>query len=127
MDVVDIEQIEVLRGPQGTLFGKNTLGGAINMTTVKPHRDVEGFAFVRPGSRGQIRTRSMVNLPIDIGWLADKLFSRLAFASANDGGWVENETWDNEQSNLNSLSFLGSLRFVPTDDLTIDLSGSWDR
>jgi iron complex outermembrane receptor protein len=127
MDVVDIEQIEVLRGPQGTLFGKNTLGGAINMTTVKPHRDVEGFAFVRPGSRGQIRTRSMVNLPIDIGWLEDKLFSRLAFASANDGGWVENETWDNEQSNLNSLSFLGSLRFVPTDDLTIDLSGSWDR
>ncbi len=127
IDVLDIGQIEVLRGPQGTLFGKNTVGGAINITTVKPSEDLEGFVFVRPGTLGQIRTRAMVNLPVAIGWLEDKLFARLALASANDRGYVYNETQDNYESNIDSLTFLGSLRFLPVRDLTIDVSGSWDR
>lgn len=127
IDILDIAQVEVLRGPQGTLFGKNTVGGAINITTVKPRRELEGFVFVRPGRFGQIRTRSMVNLPVAVGWLEDKLFARLAFGSANERGYVYNETRDNYESNLNSLTFLGSLRFLPIEDLTIDVSGSWDR
>lgn len=127
IDVLDISQIEVLRGPQGTLFGKNTVGGAINITTVKPSEDLEGFVFVRPGRFGQIRTRSMVNLPVAVGWLRDKLFARLAFGTANERGYVYNETQDNYESNLNSLTFLGSIRFLPFEDLTVDVSGSWDR
>ncbi|MDG2304405.1 MAG: TonB-dependent receptor [Candidatus Binatia bacterium] len=127
IDVLDIEQVEVLRGPQGTLFGKNTVGGAISLTTVKPHEELEGFVFVRPGSRGQLRSRWMMNVPIALGWLKDKLFSRVAVATANNRGWVFNEAQDNYESNLNSVTFLGSLRFLPIDDLTIDVSGSWDR
>ncbi len=127
LDVLDIAQVEVLRGPQGTLFGKNTVGGAISFTTVKPSDELEGFVFVRPGSLGQLRSRWMLNVPVAMGWLEDKLSTRFAFATANDRGWVENESRDNWESNLNSLTFLGSLRFVPVDDLTIDVSGSWDR
>ena len=51
-DVIDIQQIEVLRGPQGTLFGKNSAGGAIRVTTVKPHDEVESSVYLRAGTQG---------------------------------------------------------------------------
>ena len=127
LDVVDIEQIEVLRGPQGTLFGKNTVGGAVNITTSKPKDEIEAFAMVRPGSRNTLATRAMINAPVDIGPFEDRLFVRAAFASVQDGGWVENVPRDQLWSNRNTLAFLGSLRWVPRDDLTIDVSGSWSR
>lgn len=127
LDVLDIAQVEVLRGPQGTLFGKNTVGGAINFTTVKPGDEFEASAFVRAGSFESVRTRAMLNLPIDIGWLEDRLAMRLAFASANSQGFVENLEQKNYQSGINSLTFLGSLRFTPHERVTVDVSGSWDR
>ena len=127
MDLVDVGQVEVLRGPQGTLFGKNTVGGAINITTVKPQDQLEAFAMVRPGNFGSVTTRAMVNIPIDIGWLRDRLSSRFSVATTNDRGYVYNETQDLYQSDRNSVAFLGSLRFQPTEDLTIDASGTWTR
>ncbi|MDG2304366.1 MAG: TonB-dependent receptor [Candidatus Binatia bacterium] len=127
IDVVDVQQIEVLRGPQGTLFGKNTVGGSVNLTTVKPGPDQEGFIMVRPGNLGAIDTRAMVNLPIGSGWLEDRLFTRLAFASAQNRGYNYNAFRDEYVSDRNSLSFLGSLRFLPIDDVTIDVSGTWSK
>ena len=64
IDVLDVQQIEVLRGPQGTLFGKNTVGGALNISTVRPHEDVEGSVLVRAGNFGMVNARGMLNLPI---------------------------------------------------------------
>lgn len=127
LDVVDIEQIEILRGPQGTLFGKNTVGGAINITTTKPKDAIEGFVLVRPGSRKTMLARGMLNLPIGFGPFEDKLFTRLSFASVQDGGWVRNVPRDQNWSNRNTLAFLGSLRWLPTDRLTVDISGSWSQ
>ncbi len=127
IDVVDVAQIEVLRGPQGTLFGKNTIGGAINITTVKPGRELEAFAFVRAGSRDTVQTRASLNVPISIGWLEDKLFARVAFGSSNTRGYTFNSLREEYWSDRNSLAFLGALRFLPTDELTIDVSGSWAR
>lgn len=123
MDVIDVEQIEVLRGPQGTLFGKNTVGGAINMTTVKPHEELEAFALVRPGNLGLLFTEAMVNVPLIEDWL----FSRLSFSSNNNSGYFENTAQDFTSTNRNSLAFLGSLRLTPHDDVTVDVSGSWAR
>ena len=127
LSLVDTQQIEVLRGPQGTLFGKNTVGGAINITTVKPSQELGAFAFVRVGTLGTIDTRASLDLPIDIGWFEDKLFSRLTVASQNYRGYVYDEGNDVWANDHNALGFLGSLRFIPTEDLTIDLSGSWFR
>lgn len=124
-DVIDVEQIEVLRGPQGTLFGKNTVGGAVNITTVKPTDALEGFVFLRPGNYGRFNARAMVNIPVSTGWFEDKLFARLAFSTQNYGGHVYNFTRDEYLSNLNGNTFLGSLRFEPIDELTIDVSGSY--
>ena len=127
VDVLDVEQIEVLRGPQGTLFGKNTVGGALNITTVKPTNQVEGFAMVRPGNLESVETRAMINVPIGTGWLGERLAGRVAFSSSNRRGYTYNSYKDEYWSDINSLAFLGSLRFLPTDSLTIDVSGSWAR
>ena len=127
LDVVDIAQLEVLRGPQGTLFGKNTAGGAISITSVKPSEEFEGYALVRPGNLGQIDTRITLNVPIAIGILEDKVFSRFTFASFQNRGYMYNEFRDEYWSNRNSLNFQGSLRILPTDDITIDVSGSYAK
>lgn len=124
-DVVDVESVQVLRGPQGTLFGKNTVGGAVSITTIKPRDELGALISVRPGNLGAIRTRVSLDIPIDIGWLEDKLFSRVTFASRNRDGYVYNKTRDAWWGEENGLSFIGSLRFLPTDDITIDVTGTW--
>ncbi|MBM4269884.1 MAG: TonB-dependent receptor [Deltaproteobacteria bacterium] len=125
LDMVDIQQLEVLRGPQGTLFGKNTLGGAINITTVKPREELEAFAMIRAGGYGTLDTRATLNLPVDIGWFEDKLFTRFTFASFNMDGYAYNSLRDEYQSNRNSQNFLGAVRLLPTDDVTIDVTGTY--
>ena len=127
LQVVDFQQIEVLRGPQGTLYGKNTVGGAINVATIKPRRATEASVDVRAGSYGQADTKSTLNVPVGTGWLADKLFSRLTFASFNDSGYTTNTLTDTGYSDTNALVFYGALRFEPRDDLTFDLTGTWSR
>ncbi len=127
LDVVDVQQIEVLRGPQGTLFGKNTVGGAVNITTVKPSMDPEGFVMLRPGNFGTLTTRAMVNLPVGAGWLEDKLAVRLSFGSGQSSGYIYNAFRDEYVSDNTSLTFIGAVRFLPVADLTIDVSGSYAK
>jgi iron complex outermembrane receptor protein len=135
LSIVDIAQMEVLRGPQGTLFGKNTVGGAINLTTQKANDTLQAFAMVRTGnidapkSHGLnlVESRAMLNLPIDIGPLEDRVFMRMSFGSQNQAGYMYNELRDENWNDRGSLAFLGSLRILPTDDITIDISGNWDR
>lgn len=127
LNVSDIAQVEVLRGPQGTLFGKNTVGGAINITTVQPSEELEGWAFVRAGSFDTVQTRVMLNLPVRAGWLEDKLFTRFSFSSENSQGYTRNTLQNRPGNTTNSLAFLGAIRFLPIDDLEILLKGSWFR
>ena len=135
LNVVDIAQVEVLRGPQGTLFGKNTIGGAINFTTQKPTDEVEAFVQVDVGNvdaphsqwLNSVTTRAMLNLHVDIGPLEDRVFMRMAFGSENQAGYMYNEELDQGWNDRNSLSFLGSLRILPHEDVTIDITGNWDR
>ena len=127
LDLVDVQQIEVLRGPQGTLFGKNTVGGAVNVTTVKPQMEPDAFVFLRPGNLGSIDTRAMINLPMGSGWLDGKLATRLAFGSRLNRGFAFNSVRDTYLSSTNSQSFVGAIRFLPTEKLTIDVSGSYSK
>lgn len=123
IDVVDVAQVEVLRGPQGTLFGKNTVGGAINISTVRPKEELEAFAFVRAGNFGTVNTRAMLNLPI---W-EDRVLARFALGTQNSDGYTYNRFRDEYWNDRNSIAFLGSIRTILTDDLTLDLSGTWTR
>lgn len=123
LSVVDVQQIEVLRGPQGTLFGKNSVGGAINMTTVKPQHELSGSVLVRPGNLNSLDTEVMMNVPI----IEDFLLSRVSFFSATRDGYVFDSFRDELYSDRNEMAFLGSLRILPHDDVTIDISGTWNR
>lgn len=127
LDVVDVAQLEVLRGPQGTLFGKNTAGGALNITTVKPSEEFQGFVLLRPGNFGQIDTRITLNVPISVGFLEDRVFTRVTFASFLNRGFSFNQ-YDNEYwSDRSSQAVQGSIRVLPHDDWTIDVTANYSK
>lgn len=127
IDLVDVQQIEVLRGPQGTLFGKNTVGGAINVTTAKPEPEYSANALVRTGNYSLVETRAGFNAPVEIGGLGDRVFTRMAFRTLREDGYTHNEYADNDWSNRDALSFLGSVRILPFDYVTVDVSGLWSN
>ncbi len=127
IDILDFEQVEVLRGPQGTLFGKNTVGGALNLTTIKPQPELSGKLQVRAGNFDTVETRATLNVPLGYGSLEDKLLSRFSFQSRNTSGYTENTFLDVNWNDEAVLNFLGTIRFLPTDDITIDVTGNWYR
>ncbi|HWL47375.1 MAG TPA: TonB-dependent receptor, partial [Sphingomonadaceae bacterium] len=81
----DLERVEILRGPQGTLFGRNATGGLVQAVTRRPTRDFEGYATVTFGSYGQVATEGAISGP-----LSDRVRARLSFTSDNHGGYIEN-------------------------------------
>src|SRR5690606_5386317 len=83
LDLVDIERVEVLRGPQGTLFGRNTIGGAISITTVKPDDVLAGRFSVTYGTADRIEVKGMANVPV-----TDTLFFKVSAASLDQDGYV---------------------------------------
>jgi iron complex outermembrane receptor protein len=119
MSTLDIERVEVLRGPQGTLFGKNTTGGAINIISAKPGPDFESSVTARFGDYGQQDLRGMINFPI-----GDRVFARVTAASEQlDGHWY-NRFHDMDTGGTDMTAFRGALRFTPNDNWTIDISAS---
>ena len=84
LDVLDIERIEVLRGPQGTLFGRNTIGGAINITARKPGNELGGQVAVTAGNFERRDVRASVDVPI-----SDQLRATIAVSEKNRDGFVE--------------------------------------
>lgn len=125
-ELIDIQQIEVLRGPQGTLFGKNSEGGAVRITTTKPQMEPDAYATFRASSLTEVQTRAMLNLPIGSGWLEDKLAVRLNFGSSHRDDFVYNAYRDEGLGGFDTFGFLGALRFQPREDLVIDVSGLWN-
>lgn len=83
MELADIDRVEVLKGPQGTLFGKNTMGGAINVTTKRPESEFSGFGTITAGEDQRINFDGSVNIP-----LSDNLLSRFSVSSRNQEGFV---------------------------------------
>jgi iron complex outermembrane receptor protein len=86
LDLLDLERVEVLRGPQGTLFGKNAEGGTIRMISVKPKGDDSGYAEVTFGNLNRIDARAMA----DIAVVPDVVNARFSFASRSADGYFTN-------------------------------------
>ena len=120
MSTLDIERIEVLRGPQGTLFGKNTTAGAVNIVTRRPGKDAEGEVMLRTGSHNREDARLVVNAPI-----GDTLFARAAIGQDKDDGYYHNLTYNSKASDRNVKTYQAALRWIPTDDLTFDATWSY--
>ena len=82
----DLERVEILRGPQGTLFGRNATGGLVQIITAKPTDTLEGFASLTVGSYGQIATEAAISGPI-----TDRVRARLSGTTNHHGGYIEND------------------------------------
>ncbi|MBV8666058.1 MAG: TonB-dependent receptor [Burkholderiaceae bacterium] len=87
MNFIDVSRVEVIKGPQGTLFGRNSAAGAISVTTNEPTQDIDLLAHWRVGSFGTDRVDAMVNLPI-----SDTSATRFVFVRNYSDGWVTNQT-----------------------------------
>jgi iron complex outermembrane recepter protein len=124
-DLDDVERLEVLRGPQGTLFGKNTTTGAISITTKRPGNDFEGNAKLEGGNFGYIRTGLSLSGPI----VTDKLAVKVSGFTASRDGYVENVITPGEPAADNDKSYgvRGEIRFTPTESLDIALRGDFSH
>jgi iron complex outermembrane receptor protein len=118
-EIVDIDQIEVLRGPQGTYFGRNAVGGAINITTKQPGNDFFAEASAQYSSFNTVDAHGILNLPLIDHTLAVRLVAR-------------DETSDGNINNVNPIGGGNNnkytygkaiVRYTPTENLTIDVTG----
>ncbi len=117
LDFLDVDRIEVLRGPQGTLFGKNTTAGAISITTRKPTFTPDTGFEVTAGSFGMVQLKGSVSGP-----LARKVAGRVSFSSTQRGGVIRNTLTGEDVNDLSNLGVRGQLLFAPTDKTAITLS-----
>jgi outer membrane receptor protein involved in Fe transport len=124
MSTVDVERVEVLRGPQGTLFGKNTTGGAISLIAAKPGPDFDSYVTLRAAEFDQTDIRAMVNTPI-----TDNLFFRGNIASEQNDGYYYNRFNGEYTGGTDQQSVGLALRWLVSDSWTLDarLNAAYDR
>jgi outer membrane receptor protein involved in Fe transport len=115
----DLERIEVLRGPQGTLFGRNATSGVVNIITAKPDLNAfSGSAQFEYGNFDSIRAQAMLNLPI-----GDTLGARVAGFFLKRDGFTENLFNGEDIDGREQFAIRGSLRWEPGPDTTLDIMG----
>ena len=122
LDLVDVDRVEVLRGPQGTLFGRNSIGGAVNVISRKPDDTLAGSATVRFGTDSRRNVSAMVNLPI-----TDSLFTRLSGASFHQDGYVKRVVDGSDLGDQDTRVGRAALRWVPSDAFEANLSFDYTR
>lgn len=140
LDLMDLDRVEVLRGPQGTLSGRNAIGGAIKLFSTKPQGNGKGSIQATYGSFNRVEVRGFADLA-----LADNLFARVAGVSKNRDGYVKrldyglthpgsgvptNNTGSPVLGTLGGQSYAAgklSLRWLPTETVEVNVSGDYTR
>lgn len=117
---VDVDRVEVLRGPQGTLYGRNSFGGAVNVISNQPVNDLRYGASVTVGNYDRVRAEGFFNAP-----LSDTLFARISVAIDSHDGFVKN-TFDrrNDIRDKDDTYVRGQLRWEPTSEFDATLRAS---
>jgi len=116
---LDYDNLQILKGPQGTLFGKNTTAGALMLTSTKPQfTDYDGSYEVTVGNYGNVLARVASNIPI-----SDKLAVRVAALISNNDGYVKNPGTDDYYNSHRPRAFKAQLLYEPTADLSFRLIG----
>lgn len=122
MNLLDVESIQILRGPQATLFGRNTIGGAILVNSVKPSSEFGGKAEVLAGTDEWFEARGSLNVPI-----TDTLYTRFSAVARQRDGYIDfpNVPGSDGGGSDETYGIRGALRWVPTDSLTVDFSADY--
>lgn len=107
----DLERIEVLRGPQGTLYGKNTTGGAISVMSKAPGEEFGGHLKASFGNYSAFNTEGAVNIP-----LSDQLSSRISFTTKNRDGYLTDLGSGNKVNDADNYAWRTSFKYSPTDN-----------
>ncbi|MFZ8974359.1 MAG: TonB-dependent receptor [Pseudomonadales bacterium] len=118
LDIVDVDRLEVLRGPQGTLFGRNTIGGAISINTVKPDPggDADGDISVAAGTDNLVRLKAAIHLP-----LSEQLATRLTIASMAQDGFVQRADGV-DLGNDDTVTARWTFAWQPSDQFSADVA-----
>lgn len=122
LDFVDIEQVEVLRGPQGTLFGKNTTAGAFNITTRAPSFQPGASFETSYGNLNYIQAKASVTGP-----LSKKLAARVSFSGTQRDGTIYNLKTLKPTNTLNNVGYRAQLLYTPSEKVSITVAGDNSR
>ena len=122
LDFLDVERIEVLRGPQGTLFGKNTTAGAINVTTRKPSFTRGADFELNLGDVGFVQAKASATGP-----LGKKVAARVSFSGTERGGTIYNAQTQREVNDLNNAGIRGQMLVAPSDNVAVTWTTDYTR
>lgn len=123
LDFVDIERIEVLRGPQGTLFGKNTTAGAFNITTRKPSFKPGGTFEISAGNYRYIQAKASITG----GIIKNRLAGRLSFSGTQRDGVIQNVSTGKWINDINNQGLRAQLLYTPSDKIDITVAGDFSQ
>ncbi|MEX6725687.1 TonB-dependent receptor [Parapedomonas caeni] len=123
LDIFDVERVEVLRGPQGTLYGRNTIGGAVKVVTSQPGDDWKLRGGLTLGSYDQFDAQLMASGPLVPG----KLYAKAGIAWLSRDGYADNSATGKDDGDKETLAWRTSLVFTPSDSLRLELSGDGSR
>lgn len=119
-NIYDVEAVEILRGPQGVFFGRNSEAGAINIRTKKPTSELGGEAAIGYGRFNTFELAGVVNVPV-----SDTVYTRFTAQGIKSDGWLKNTyplaSGKPGGSGSEYLNLRGQIRWVPTDATTVDL------
>jgi len=117
----DVERVEVLKGPQGTLFGRNATGGLIHIITKEPTQDLEGYASLTVGEYEKITGEAAINLP-----MSDKAALRVAAYANHNDGWIKNAIGPDQMAD-DTLALRGKLLVTPAEGWRIKFQVEWAK
>jgi len=115
--MVDVERVETVRGPQSTMYGKNTIAGAVNVIFAKPTKGFHGQVKARIGNYSSREFTGILNVPL----IGDWLLGRMSFIDTYDGGYVKNYTLNTYSGTTDNWKLHLKLLFQPTDNFSMYL------
>jgi len=123
LSVLDADRVEVLRGPQGTLYGKNTLGGAINIASKMPSGSFGGYADLGFGNYDERNVKATLEFPI----VSDQLAARISASISQHAGYDPDRLTGTDLGSLNSRAARTILRWTPTDNFVATVTADATR